>query len=145
MDKRPTGKRFLTEMDDVFLKQKLCAGSGQARLDEDDLAVLRNGEAVFLWESPLAATAEEAEALARRAALEMAPAPGRAVLGVVMLLIADSETGIKTVDAVVGAIQRKLSKGADFVLGLAFDCGQAGVRFLLAASEGRADEGGKTR
>lgn len=49
------------------------------------MEILRCGEGTFLWESPLAASAEEAVDLARQAALEMTPVPERVILAAAVL------------------------------------------------------------
>lgn len=137
MWKGSTRKRPLQETDYERLKRALCGGSGAACLNEADLEALRGGEAAFFWESPLAASAEEAAAMARQAAREMAPAPGRVVLAVVLYAAADARAGLSAVDAVAAVIQRELPVEGVILFGAGTGDGQ-GIRFLLAASEGRA-------
>lgn len=137
-------KQRLEQADFARLRQKVCGGSSLVCLDEEDLAVLRGGEAAFLWESPLAASGEAAVSMARQAA-EMAPEPGWTILGTVTLLIADPGTGLATVDAVTHAVQKVVPKDAALIFGFSSDCEQRGIRFLMAVSEGKLEEGGNAQ
>jgi len=58
--------RIDREKDYAFLKEKLCDNFGPFHLEEADLDILRCGDETFLWESPLAASVEEALEIARR-------------------------------------------------------------------------------
>ena len=68
---------------------RILEQSGPIFVDESDILQLKCGKAVFLYESPLAASAEEAIAMVKRAVKKMRPAPGRVVLLTVLMIIAD--------------------------------------------------------
>ena len=135
---RPARKRLLKEADYARLKQKLCGGSGTIRVSEQDLEILRGGEAAFLWESPITASAEEAVDMARQAAAEMAPGPGRVILALVLYVMMGLEVGLDAFEEIVGPIQQIISKDGAILLGTGA-CDEGGIRFLLAVCEGREE------
>lgn len=129
--KRP----LYTETDYVRLKQRLCDDPGVLPLNEADLDILRGGIAAYCWESPLVGTEEEAMDLARQAALEMAPRPGRVIRSVILYIMGDSKRGLEIIERVSSVIQPAILDGATTILGTKFFDGQKGIRFLLVTSE----------
>lgn len=129
--KRP----LYTETDYVRLKQKLCDDPSVLSLDEADLDILRGGIAAYCWENPLARAEEEAVDLARQAALEMAPRPGRVIRSAILYIMGDSKSGLETVERVSSVIQPVILDGTTTILGTKFFDGQKGIRFLLVTSE----------
>lgn len=129
--KRP----LYTETDYVRLKQRLCDDPGALSLDEADLDILRGGIATYCWESPLAGTVGEAAELARQAALEMTPRPGRVIRSAILYIMGDSRSGLETVERISSVIQSAILDGATTILGTKFFDGQKGIRFLLVTSE----------
>lgn len=133
-------KRQIDLQNYELLKRKLCMNkAGFLNLDEDDLKTLWEGEDAFLWESSLAASAEEAAEMARQAAADMTPAPGRMTLNTVLYVMIDSEEALDAVEAIAGAVQPVLSQAGTMILG-AGPNSEKGIRFLLAASEGKKEE-----
>ncbi len=136
-------RQFDLQRDHALFIQKLCSGRvGFLNIDEDDLTILREGESVFLWESPLAKSAEEAADMARQAATDMVPAPGRAILASILYVMTDGEGDLASVEGICDPIRQMLPKAGTSVFGVGFYIGQKGIRFLLATSEGSADERG---
>lgn len=126
------------EEDYEYLKQAMQMEEvGSINLDEWDLLQLKVGEAVFLWESPLAASVDETAAMAGQAAKEMAPAPGCVILTAILLICADSETGLETIDKISNAVQAYVSEKGTFISGVKFCDGQKGDRFVFATAEGK--------
>lgn len=138
MRKMSKRKRLLNQTDYTFLKQQLCENPGVICLDEADLENLWSGETAFLWESPPATSAEEAVSLARLAAAEMAPEPGRAILAAVLYVVIDSEVGLNTVEKIINPIQQIYSKDANIIL-ITETRDEKEIRFLLAVSEEREE------
>lgn len=133
-----TGKRPLRETEYAGLEQALCFDpptSYLVSLDAEDLSVLRGGEAAFCWESPRAASREEAEALARRAVREMAPEPGQKLLAAVLHLIADAEWSLDEMADIAALIHDGLGQ-EDISFCYALNCGGEGTRFALYTAEG---------
>ncbi len=131
--------RIDLQKDDAFLKQKLGMDrKGSIDLDEADLAVLREGEDVFLWESPLAPSAEAAAGLARQAAADMAPAPGRAILASILYVATGEEGSLAFAEQISGPIQQMLPEDGTVICKVEVCGGQKGSRFLLVTSEGSA-------
>lgn len=129
--KRP----LYTETDYVRLKQRLCDDPGVLSLDEADLDILRGGIAAYCWESPLVGTEEEAAELARQAALEMAPRPGRVIQSAILYIMGNSRSGLETVERISSVIQPAIFHGATTIWATKFFDGQKGIRFLLVTSE----------
>lgn len=141
MEKGSTGKRLLRETDYALLEKELlyndCSLIG---LDADDLAVLREGEAAFLWKSPLAASLEETEKLAQRAVREMDPEPGQKILATVFHLVADMEWSLEEVERIANLIYNGIgNESMSFCY--AVDFGDEGTYFSLYTAEGNVDEG----
>lgn len=114
---------------------------GFITLDTADIDTLRAGEAVFLWESTLAATTEEAAVMAKSTAEKMAPEPGRVILVSVVKIIVNCDCGWDEVERIAEAMNEVFSEAGtgDMVFGAQFCDEQKGIRFVLATSEGRAD------
>lgn len=107
---------------------------------EEELAVLRSGEAAFFWESPPAASPEEAVCMAQQAAAEMAPEPGREILAAFLHITRDDGWDFETIEAVKNPIQKSFdpeNKG----IGFGFSCvyGDEGVHFVLITAEGKKE------
>lgn len=132
--RKRTKKRVLTEADYEFLKHKLCDYPGFIGLDEADLDVLRSGDTAFLWESPLALSAEEAVGMAHNAAWEMAPEPGRVILAAVLYVIADLKSDLSTIEMIGNIIHQIITEDRILIFGVAF-CDKEGIRFLLSTTE----------
>lgn len=107
---------------------------------EDELAVLRSGEAAFFWESPPAASPEEAVSMAQQAAVEMAPEPGREILAVFLRITRDEGWDFEAIEKVANSIQESFApenKGIDF--GLSCVYGDEGAHFVLITAEGKKE------
>ncbi len=142
MKNRSTGKRLLRETDYTLLKRVLCGDFSLICLDVDDLTVLREGETAFLWESPPCASMDELISLAPLAAAQMAPEWGQKIVSALLYVHVPWDTGRKSLDEICRAIQRLIPKDADIRFGCGF---HEEARFLLATSEGRAENRGKAR
>lgn len=129
-----TKKRVLIEADYEFLKHKLCDYPGLIGLDEADLDVLRGGDTAFLWESPLALSAEEAIGMAHNAAWKMAPEPGRVIFAAVLYVIADLNSDLSTIEIIGSIIHQIIPEDGILIFGAAF-CDKKGIRFLLSTAE----------
>lgn len=107
---------------------------------EEELAVLRSGEAVFFWESPPAASPEEAVSMVQQAAAEMAPEPGREILAAFLHITRDEGWDFEAIEAAANSIRESFdseNKGIDF----GFSCvyGDEGVHFVLITAEGKKE------
>lgn len=109
---------------------------GLINLDEQDILQLKSGEAVFLYESPLAASAEEAETMARRAAKKMKPASGRVAVVSVFMIIADDECSPELIGQIAHQLTRALSEDTVQIFGAQFS-NEKGIRFVLATAVGK--------
>ena len=139
-NRQPRKRRINMNQEEDYecLKQAMQVKNvGSINLDEWDLLQLKAGEAVFLWESPLAASVDEAAAMAGQAAKEMTPAPGCVILTAILLICADSETGLETIDKISKAVQACVSEKGTFISGVKFCDGQKGDRFIFATAEGK--------
>lgn len=137
------GKRQLNwETDYEALKQKLCENTGLFGLDEPDLEGLRSGEHAFIWESPLAESDAIAVNMARQAALEMAPEPGRVIQAAVLLIAANMESSLELIEEIAEVIQQSIGENAFNCFASEF-CDE-GTHFILATAEGRTDREGET-
>lgn len=142
MEKKSTGKRLLRETDHALLKRVGCGDFSLICLDMDDLTVLREGEAAFLWESPPCVSMDEMISLALLAAAEMAPERGRKIVSAVLYVTVPWDTSLESLDEICRAIQRPIPKGADIRFGCGF---HKEGNFLLATSEGRSEKRGKAQ
>ena len=107
---------------------------------EEELAALRSGEAAFFWESPPAASPEEAVSMAQQAAVEMAPEPGREILAVFLHITRDEGWDFEAIEKVANSIQESFApenKGIDF--GLSCVYGDEGAHFILITAEGKKE------
>lgn len=134
----PTRKRLLNDADLELLSQRICGPSGPIRLDRGDLQILRQGGDALLWESSLVSSVGQAVGMARQAASEMAPAPGRAIRAMVLYFELGPGSGPDDFEAVASTIQQALSKDADMIVG-AGSHDEEGIRFFLATSEEDTD------
>ena len=119
---------------------ELVEEDGFIALDMADIdACLKAGEAVFLWESALAANAEEAVAMAKIAAEKMVPAPGHVILGYILHIIGGCCLRFDIVDQI--AEQILVLADVDYIINSSIceEQKEKGIRFILATSEGRAD------
>lgn len=110
---------------------------------EEELAALRNGEAVFFWESPPAASPEEAARMVQQAAAEMAPEPGQEILAVFLHITGDERWDLEAIEEAAKSIQERFdpeNKGA--ALGVSCVYGDKGTHFVLITAEGRREERG---
>lgn len=131
------------ETDYEALKRKICENAELVGLDAAaDLEALRSGEAAFILESPPAASDAIAVDMARQAALEMAPAPGRVIQTAVLHISVNMESSLELIEEIAGAIQQSLGEEAHYCISTEF-CGE-GTHFILAAAEERMDGGGET-
>ena len=112
--------------------------AGFINLDEGDILQLNCGETVFLYESPLASSAEEAIAMAKRAVKKMRPAPDRAVLRTVLMIIADCECNLELIGQIVNQLKGVLSEDTEMIFGTQFS-NKKGIRFVMATAEGKQD------
>ena len=103
------------------------------------MEILRGGEAAFIWKSSLAGSAEEAVELARQAAREMAPEPGRVILAAVLSISAYMEVNLETIEEITGVIQEHFGEDADYILDV--ELCKEGIHFVLATAEGLVKEG----
>lgn len=132
----------LLGLDTDFAEQMMKEGSISSDVVEyeEDLAVLRSGEAAFFWESPPAASPEEAVSMAQQAAAEMAPEPGREILTFFLHVTGDEGWDLEATEAVANLIQKSFdpeNKGIDF----GFSCvyGDEGAHFVLITAEGKKE------
>ena len=106
-------------------------------LDESDILQLNCGETVFLYESPLATSEEEAETMARRAAKKMKPAPGRVVLLTVLTIIAgDDLYNLDLIEQIGNQLNEALPEDTDIIFSAQFS-EEKGIRFVMATAEGK--------
>ena len=109
---------------------------GFINVDESDILQLKCGEAVFLYESPPAASAEEAVAMVKRAAKKMRPAPGRVVLLTVLMIIADYECDLELIEQITNPLTEAFSEDTGIIFGAQFS-DKKGIRFVMATAEGK--------
>lgn len=109
---------------------------GFINLDESDILQLKCGETVFLYESPPAASAEEAVAMVKRAAKTMRPAPGRVVLLTVLMIIADYECDLGLIEQITNLLTEAFSGDTGVIFGVQFS-DEKGTRFVIATADGK--------
>ena len=109
---------------------------GFINVDESDILQLKCGETVFLYESPPAASAEEAVAMVKRAAKKMRPAPGRVVLLTVLMIIADYECDLELIEQITNPLTEAFSEDTGVIFGAQFS-DEKGIRFVIATAEGK--------
>ncbi len=144
-------KKIDWDRDHEFLKRKLCVDVGPDGLDEKDLEILRCGEEMFLWESPPVSSAEKVVNLARNAGLLMLPGPDRVILSAVLYIKIEPEDlddpdcrdPLYTVDAIAGTISSRIFCKYTSAIVNWGSRDREGIRFVLAVSEGSAEEGRK--
>lgn len=112
--------------------------AGFINLDEGDILQLNCGETVFLYESPLASSAEEAIAMAKRAAKKMRPAPDRAVLLTVLTIIAGYNLyNLDLIEQLANPLtEEAFSEDTDVIFSTQFS-DEKGIRFVMATAEGK--------
>lgn len=110
---------------------------GFINLDEWDILQLKCGEAVFLYESPLAASAEEAETMMRQAAKKMAPKTGRVVLLSMVQIIASYDMKLDAIEAAIHQLPEPFREKMIFGTRFCDAHKQKGIRFVMAAAEGK--------
>ena len=111
---------------------------GFINVDESDILQLKCGEAVFLYESLLAASAEEAIAMVKRAVKKMRPAPNRVLLLTVLLIIAgDDLYHLDLIEQLVNPLtEEAFSEDTGVIFGVEFSSDK-GIRFVIATAEGK--------
>lgn len=127
-----------------ILKQRLVPSEddfGGIRIDEADLEVLSQGEAVFLWESPLATSIEETEAMARQASSDMVPEPDREILTGILMFVSSVDFDLEEIERICEQIVC-LSEDMQLIFGVTADpdLEQGCIRFRLATSEGTVSQ-----
>lgn len=108
---------------------------------EEELTVLRSGEAVFFWESPPAASPEEAANMARQAASEMAPEPGQEILAAFLHITAKHEWNLEAIEGIADTIQECFdleTKDLDFRFSYGY--GDEETHFILFTAEGNGHD-----
>lgn len=117
---------------------RIREGIGFINLDECDILQLKCGEAVFLYESPLAASAEEAIAMAKRAVKKMRPAPDRVLLLTVLTIIAgDDLYHLDLIGQLANPLtEEAFSEDTAVIFGTQFS-NEKGIRFVVATAEGK--------
>lgn len=127
----------LLGLDTDFAEQMMKKGviSSDVVEYEEELAVLRSGEAAFFWESPPAVSPKEAAGMARQAAAEMAPEPGREILTFFLHVTGDEGWDLEATEAVANLIREGFdpeNKGIDFT----FSCDYSDeAHFVLITAE----------
>ena len=138
--KRPRKRRInmSKEKDYEYLLHTLeiLEEPGFINVDESDILQLKYGETVFLYESPPAASAEEAVAMVKRAAKKMRPAPGRVVLLTVLMIIADYECDLELIEQITNPLTEAFSEDTGIIFGVQFS-DEKGIRFVMATAEGK--------
>lgn len=109
---------------------------GFINVDESDILQLKCGETVFLYESPPAASAEEAVAMVKRAVKKMRPAPDRVVLLTVLMIIADYECDLDLIGQITDPLTEAFSEDTVIIFGAKFS-NEKGIRFVMATAEGK--------
>ncbi|MDE7054843.1 MAG: hypothetical protein K2O84_08550 [Oscillospiraceae bacterium] len=110
---------------------------GFINVDESDILQLKCGKAVFLYESPLVFSAEDGIAMAKKAARKMMPAPGRAVLLTVLMIIADYECDLDLIGQITNLLtEEAFLEDTDMIFGVRFS-DEKGIRFVMATAEGK--------
>lgn len=132
----------LLGLDTDFAEQMMKKGAITSDVVEyeEELAALQSGEAVFFWESPPAASPEEAVSMVQQAAAEMAPEPGREILAAFLHITRDEGWDFEAIEAAANSIRESFdseNKGIDF----GFSCvyGDEGVHFVLITAEGKKE------
>lgn len=132
----------LLGLDTDFAEQMMKEGAITSDMVEyeEELAVLRSGEAAFFWESPPAASLEEAVSMAQQAAAEMAPEPGREILAAFLHITRDEGWDFEAIEAAANSIRESFypeNKGIDF----GFSCvyGDEEAHFVLITAEGKKE------
>lgn len=146
MCKSLSKKRVLTQRDLALLKQRLGSKHGFiARVSA--LESLQSGEAAFIWESSFDASEEEMLDMARQAAADMAPEPGRVILSEIAYLIVSVEwcPHFMTVMQMFGLIHEGLNTGKYRHLILHHKRAGEKPHLILATAEGRAAESENAR
>lgn len=117
---------------------RILEQSGPIFVDESDILQLKCGKAVFLYESPLAASAEEAIAMVKRAVKKMRPAPGRVVLLAVLTIIAgDDLYDLDLIEQLIDPLtQEAFLEDTEVIFGAQFS-DEKGIRFVMATAEGK--------
>lgn len=122
------------ETDYEALKRKICENAEFVGLDAPDLEALRSGEAAFILESSPAASDAIAVSMARQAAQEMAPEPGRVIQAAVLHISANMESSLELIEEIAEVIQQSIGEDACYYFSSEF-CDE-GTHFILAAAEG---------
>lgn len=117
---------------------RILEQSGPIYVDESDILQLKCGEAVFLYESPLAASAEEAIAMAKKAVKKMRPAPDRVLLLTVLAIIAGYDLyNLDLIEQLANPLtEEAFSEGTDVIFSAQFS-DEKGIRFVMATAEGK--------
>lgn len=117
---------------------RILEQSGPIYVDESDILQLKCGEAVFLYESPLAASAEEAIAMVKRVMKKMRPAPNRVLLLTVLTIIAgDDLYNLDLIEQLASPLtEEAFSEDTDVIFGTQFS-DEKGIRFVMATAEGK--------
>ena len=137
-------KRQLNWETDYEALKQICENAELVGLDAAaDLEALRSGEAAFILESPPAASDRIAVDMARQAAQEMAPEPGRVILAAVLHISANMEVNLELIGEIVEVIQQRIGKDANYCFSSEF-CDE-GTHFILATAEGRTAGEEETR
>ena len=84
----------------------------------------------------LAASAEEAVAMVKRAVKKMQPAPGRVVLLTVLIIIADYECDLELIEQITNPLTEAFSEDTCIIFGVQFS-DEKGIRFVMATAEGK--------
>lgn len=107
-------------------------------LDEADILQLKCGEAVFLYESPLAASAEEAVAMAKRAVKKMRPAPDRVLLLTVLaIIVGDDLYNLDLIEQLANPLTKEVCSEDTCVIFSTQFSDEKGIRFVMATAEGK--------
>lgn len=117
---------------------RILEQSGPIYVDESDILQLKCGEAVFLYESPIAASAEEAIALAKKAVKKMRPAPDRVLLLTVLTIIAGYDLyNLDLIEQLANPLtEEAFSEDTAVIFGTQF-FDEKGIRFVMATAEGK--------
>lgn len=134
---RPRKRWLNMKTEYEYLKQILLPvnGDGVIWLTEEDLSSLSKGTSVFLWESPLAESAEEAAEMARWVAQKPASSPGGVILSAILSVFTDTKPELDTIEQIANPLERVYSEETEIILSVNLCPGQKGIRFVLAVSE----------
>lgn len=117
---------------------RILEQSGPIYVDESDILQLKCGEAVFLYESPLASSAEEAIAMAKRAAKKMRPAPYRVLLLTVLTIIAGYDLyNLDLIEQLANPLTEEAFSEDTYVIFSTQLSDEKGIRFVMATAEGK--------